>query len=217
MGRVCLTFDNGPDPIVTPYVLDVLARHGASALFFVLGHKLDAPNGLDLARRIRDAGHRLGNHSYSHEIPLGVDTRPDHVELEIVRTEARLAHVWDGPRWFRPFGGGGKLGPHLFSTASVEYLTQHGYTCVLWNSVPEDWLDATGWVARALDHAERQDHTLVVLHDYLPEPMERLDEFLTELVARGHEFTDELPSACLPIVDGRPAVGLEGCVARGPA
>ncbi len=213
MGRVCLTFDNGPDPTVTPHVLDVLERHRASALFFVLGHKLDEPHGLDLARRITDAGHRLGNHSYSHEIPLGVDERPDHVALEIERTEERLARVWDGPKWFRPFGGGGKLGPHLLSEASAEYLKTHGYTCVLWNSVPGDWLDATGWVARALEDIERQEHTLVVLHDYLPEPMERLDDFLSEVVARGHRFTDALPPSCLPIVDGQPQASLRDCIA----
>lgn len=212
MGRVCLTFDNGPDPIVTPYVLDVLARHGASALFFVLGHKLDAPNGLDLARRIRDAGHRLGNHSYSHEIPLGVDTRPDHVELEIVRTEARLAHVWDGPRWFRPFGGGGKLGDHLLSGAAVEWLVEHRYSCTLWNVVPEDWLDADGWVGRALEGVAGRDHAVVVLHDILPDAMRHLDRFVGALLDRGHHFTDDWPDDCVPLRDGTPRPGLKRCV-----
>ncbi len=205
MARVCLSFDNGPDPEVTPRVLDILDRHGAPALFFVLGHKLAMPGGLALAGHIRDAGHRLGNHSYSHEIPLGRDPRPDAVAQEIARTEALLDAVWDGPRWFRPFGGGGVLGPHLLSPSSVDYMQSHRYTCVLWNCVPGDWRDAEGWVARALGDADAdpEAHLLVVLHDFLAEPMTHLDTFLQGLAERGHTLSEDLPPACLPIIDGR--------------
>lgn len=208
MSRVCLSFDNGPDPVVTPRVLDVLQRHGAEAWFFVLGHKLAEPGGLDLARQIRDAGHRLGNHSYSHETPLGDDPRPDAVELELARTAALLDEVWTGPRCFRPFGGGGKLGPHLLSPETVDYLAAHGYTCVLWNVVPGDWLDAEGWVDRALAEIAEHDHALVVLHDILPEAMGHLERFLGALQARGDTLTTDLPPSCLPIVDGAARVDL---------
>ncbi len=216
MGQVTLTFDNGPDPVVTPHVLDVLARHRVSAMFFVCGKCLDAPGGLDLARQIEAAGHILGNHSYSHETPLGDDPREDHVAQELVRTEALLDQVWTGRRWFRPFGGGGKLGPHLFSKASVEFLQAGGYTCALWNSVPGDWLDAEGWVANALADADREAHTVVVLHDILPDAMKHLDGFLTELEARGHRFTDTLPEDCLPMIDGAPQPSLQANVKERP-
>ena len=216
MARICLSFDNGPDPEVTPTVLDVLAQHELRASFFVLGHKLAEPSGLALARRIRDAGHRLGNHSFSHETPLGEDPRPDAVEIEIAETEALLRPVWDAPRLFRPFGGGGVLGPHLLSPASVEYLRARRYTCVLWNCVPGDWKDAEGWVEVALrdaDAAGDEGHLLVVLHDFMPEPMAHLDRFLTELRARGHSFTHELPEDCLPMVEGEPRPDLDDYVA----
>jgi peptidoglycan/xylan/chitin deacetylase (PgdA/CDA1 family) len=62
--RVALTFDDGPDPAVTPLVLDELARRGARASFFVIGQKLEqAP---ELARRMLAEGHELGNHSWRH-------------------------------------------------------------------------------------------------------------------------------------------------------
>ena len=62
--RVALSFDDGPDPEVTPAVLDALAEHGARATFFAIGRLLEAhPR---LARRIAAEGHELGNHSWRH-------------------------------------------------------------------------------------------------------------------------------------------------------
>ncbi|MCB9647178.1 MAG: polysaccharide deacetylase family protein [Deltaproteobacteria bacterium] len=213
MSAVHLTFDNGPHPEVTPRVLEVLGRHGVSATFFVLGQHLAEPWGMSLAHQIRDAGHRLGNHSFTHQTPLGEDPRPDAVALELARTQALLDQVWSGPRWFRPFGGGGVLGPHLLSPAAVEWLKTERMTCVLWTSVPGDWLDAAGWVDKALADAEAQPTDVVVLHDVLEEASLHLDRFLDALVARGHTFTAALPPACLPIVDGVTQPGLRSFVA----
>lgn len=61
---VALTFDDGPDPEVTPAVLDALARHGARATFFVIGRALHAHPAL--GRRIEAEHHELGNHSLNH-------------------------------------------------------------------------------------------------------------------------------------------------------
>ncbi|MBS1104840.1 MAG: putative xylanase/chitin deacetylase [Deltaproteobacteria bacterium] len=62
--RVALSFDDGPDPEVTPAVLDALAKHGAHATFFTIGQLLVAHP--QLARRIVVEGHELGNHSWRH-------------------------------------------------------------------------------------------------------------------------------------------------------
>ncbi|MCA9620938.1 MAG: polysaccharide deacetylase family protein [Myxococcales bacterium] len=213
-GGVHLTFDNGPDPVVTPRVLDTLERHGVAATFFVVGKQLATTEGMDLARAIVRRGHRLGNHSYSHGTPLGEDPGPEAVARELVATQALLDQIWSGPRWFRPFGGGGKLGDHLLSPESVEWLVAGGFTCVLWDSVPGDWQDPSGWVERALRDVSRCDPCVVVLHDVLPEAMERLDEFISRASERGHHFTDALPESCLPIVNGEPRPGLEAHVRR---
>ena len=216
MALVHLSFDNGPDPVGTPLVLEVLARHGVHASFFVLGKHLATPVGRALAERIRDEGHRLGNHSWSHEVPLGEDPRPDAVQRELVATQALLGELWTGPRWFRPFGGGGVLGPHLFSQASVDWLAREGFTAVLWNSVPGDWLDAEGWVERALAEVEALDHVVLVLHDVVPEAMAHLDAFLSALTQAGHTLTDALPASVLPLVDGIPGPELAPLTTRAP-
>lgn len=63
-GQVALTFDDGPDPEVTPRVLDLLAEHGAPATFFAIGRRADRHSGVveEIVRR----GHRLENHTYDH-------------------------------------------------------------------------------------------------------------------------------------------------------
>jgi len=73
MGDVALSFDNGPDAAVTPMVLEVLARRGVKASFFVLGKNLVHAERMKLAQRAAAEGHRIGNHSYTHRIPLGED------------------------------------------------------------------------------------------------------------------------------------------------
>ena len=212
MARVTLTFDNGPDPVGTPRVLEVLRRRGVTARFFVLGRRLDAPGGLDLARRVVAEGHRLGNHSYSHETPLGLDPRPDAVERELGRTDELLADVPSRTRLFRPFGGGGHIGPHLLSPAAVRWLSEREHTVVLWSSVPGDFADPHGWVDAGLADVATQDHALLVLHDAVPDAMLHLDTFVGALLDAGHELTDELPERCLPIVRGEARPGLEAIV-----
>ena len=62
--QVALTFDDGPDPVVTPQILDVLQAHGARATFFVIGRNLEHTTEV-AARAVRE-GHEIGNHSWQH-------------------------------------------------------------------------------------------------------------------------------------------------------
>ncbi|MCP3098680.1 polysaccharide deacetylase family protein [Myxococcus sp. K15C18031901] len=213
MSLLTLSFDNGPDPRITPRVLDVLASHDLRAWFFVLGKHLADDEGRRLVSRARAEGHLVGNHSFTHATPLGEDPRPDAVEAELAATDALLAPLVPGPKWFRPFGGGGKLGPHLLSPRAVEHLLRHRYTCALWNSVPGDWLDAKGWPEKALADCAARPHTLMVLHDIPDACLDGLDGFLHQAKALGMRFTQECPPECLPIIDGHVMRDLSGLVA----
>lgn len=209
MKRVTLTFDNGPHPEVTPRVLDVLRDAGATAHFYFLGRELSSHAGKRLLRRALAEGHQVGNHSFSHETPLGDDPRPDAAELEIGRTQTLLDEVAPAePRRFRPFGGGGVLGAHLLSARAVRYLEEHGYTCVLWTSVPRDWVDPEGWSVRALEECASREHSVVVLHDVPNACLDGLPAFLRGLKEGGFELSLELPLSCTPIVEGRAQVDL---------
>lgn len=215
MNRVTLTFDNGPDPVVTPQVLELLSSRGVRAHFFVLGKHLATPEGRALAERTVAEGHLLGNHSYTHAVPLGEDPRADAVEAEIVRTAELLDPLSSGEKRFRPFGGGGMIGPHLLSRSAVAHFVEQKYSCVLWNSVPRDWIDQCGWAERALEDCEKDHHAVVVLHDVPNACLEALPAFLDRVLERGYELTLELPPACVPIVRGEIVGDLSSIVAGG--
>lgn len=206
MAKVTLTFDNGPEPLVTPSVLDCLAAHNLKTTFFVLGRKVSDPACARIARRAVEEGHRIGNHTFTHTTPLGELDRTSALE-EFERTEQALAWVdqWvqQPERLFRPYGGGGALGPHLLHPAVVEKLQAGGHTCVLWNSVPGDWLHPDDWVDRAMEDCRSRPWSLVVLHDLPTGAMAHLDRFIRQLKDEGMELTAEYPPDCVPIVRGR--------------
>jgi peptidoglycan-N-acetylglucosamine deacetylase len=69
--QITLTFDNGPTPGVTEPVLEILARHGAQATFFIIGQKLLDKSSAGLLAEIKSAGHWVGNHTMSHSVAFG--------------------------------------------------------------------------------------------------------------------------------------------------
>jgi peptidoglycan-N-acetylglucosamine deacetylase len=211
--RITLSFDNGPDPEVTPQVLDVLAKAGIEASFFVLGSKLRDPARRAVAQRARAEGHWIGNHTFHHTQPLGLSPDPDIAAKEIGRTQALLGDLTDERRLFRPFGGGGRLGRHLLSRAALDYLIAGRYTCVLWNAIPGDWADPAGWVEPALEQCRSLDWALVVLHDLPTGAMDRLERFIGQAREAGAAFVQDFPPSCVPLERGRTMGDMAACVA----
>ncbi len=102
-GEVALTFDDGPDPRLTPRVLDLLDRHGARASFFCIGEKVERWGGLagEIARR----GHRVENHTFAHLKRFSV-LPPAAMAREIDRAQEVIVRaVGRAPRLFRPPAG----------------------------------------------------------------------------------------------------------------
>jgi peptidoglycan/xylan/chitin deacetylase (PgdA/CDA1 family) len=99
-------------------------------------------------------------------------------------------------------GRGGELGKHVFSKPALDQLQALRYSLLLWNCVPRDWEDHTGWVDTALQAIDSQDHTVIVLHDLDTGAMDLLPHFLDTLLARGDIFTTTLPIGCVPMRDG---------------
>ncbi|MBC3986490.1 polysaccharide deacetylase family protein [Streptomyces sp. AC536] len=127
--RVALTFDDGPDPVYTRQVLEILARYDARATFFCVGHHVAALP--DEVRRIAAAGHEVGNHSWSH--PFLPDLTPDQLREQLDRTATEVARVTgEAPTRFRPPYGG--LSPEVLAT-----LADHPTTLTLWDVDSRDW------------------------------------------------------------------------------
>jgi peptidoglycan/xylan/chitin deacetylase (PgdA/CDA1 family) len=202
MPDLTLTFDNGPEPDVTPAVLDLLAGRGIRTTFFVMGRKLLDRQARAIAERAHIEGHWIGNHTFTHSVPLGLKREPDTAEAEIGRTQELIGELAHPDRLFRPFGNGGIISRALLSGAVVDYLATGRYSCVLWNAIPGDWKDPDGWVERALDQCGHQDWTLMVLHDLPTGAMAHLPHFLEAAAERGITFRQDIPPDLMPIRRG---------------
>ncbi|MFZ4406165.1 MAG: polysaccharide deacetylase family protein [Paracraurococcus sp.] len=217
MQPICLTFDNGPEPDVTPGVLAILARRRIPATFFLVGEKLRDPARLALAARERAEGFRVGNHTLTHGIPLG--RRGAAVAVaEIAACDTLIGDLREPDRLFRPNGGGGTLGPHLLNEAAARHLQAGGHTVVLWNAIPRDFDDPDGWPERAMaQHAAATAPVLMVLHDLPNGAMRHLDRVLGAWQDQGVAFLAEPPAACVPIRRGLATPYLADYVSADPA
>jgi peptidoglycan/xylan/chitin deacetylase (PgdA/CDA1 family) len=156
-----LTFDDGPDPEVTPAVLDQLAMHGARAVFFIVGNRIHrAPHMLP---RIIAEGHLIGNHTYRHWL----DRVPGMMAYyHDVRECQSILKSYTGrrPTLFRP-----PLGSLTFGSLLAPRLA--GLRTLLWS------VDVEDWKLRHVDEAKRAGNQLaettgpgdiVLLHDDNP-------------------------------------------------
>jgi peptidoglycan-N-acetylglucosamine deacetylase len=207
-----LSFDNGPEPEVTPRVLDILREREIKTTFFVIGEKLGDPARYKLAVRAHDDGHWVGNHTFTHSIPLGLQPDANTAENEIGRTQAAIDALAHPQRWFRPFGGGGNLDDRLLKPSVVDYLRRNKHSCVLWNAIPRDWDDPEGWVERALDQCRSQPRTLMVVHDLPTGAMDHLEDFLDRAAVLGARFRQEFPPDCVPIRAGEIVLPIDAYV-----
>jgi peptidoglycan/xylan/chitin deacetylase (PgdA/CDA1 family) len=210
MFDLTLSFDNGPTPEVTPYVLDVLARRNVKSTFFVIGEKLAQHRAL--AARAHAEGHWIGNHTLTHSLPFGL-MPPAAAIAEFDRTQETIGDLMHRHRFFRPYGQGGNLDSRLLSRPVLAHLAQQKATIVLWSALPRDWEDADGWADRALMQAVASDSgekpwSLMVLHDIPGGAMRHLDRFIGLVQERGGRIRQEFPPDCLPMVDGEMKFGI---------
>jgi peptidoglycan/xylan/chitin deacetylase (PgdA/CDA1 family) len=147
-GQVALTFDSGPNPAVTPALLDVLKEEGAKATFFVKGGAVAAYP--ELARRISTEGHVVGNHTWSHADLTTLDEPT--MRQELATTEDALVAAGVGSSGLvRPPNG------HL-NEQVTDVLTDMHLTPVLWSVWSYDWANITA--------DEIVDNVLTGLHPY---------------------------------------------------
>lgn len=180
---VALTFDDGPTRKWTQPVLDVLAREGVRATFFLIGESVDA--NLAEARAIVAAGHEVGNHTYTH--PRMVLHSPAFVREEVERTDVALRRAgWATPALFRsPFCKKFLVLPY--------YLSRHGRVNVFWDvdadSTPALATDAASLAARVVARAHGGSVILMhVMYDGRETSRAALPLVIRGLRGRGFSF-----------------------------
>jgi peptidoglycan/xylan/chitin deacetylase (PgdA/CDA1 family) len=150
---LALTFDDGPSES-TPEILDILARHNATATFFQCGANVARlPN---LARAVADAGHEIGNHSYSH--PYLFLRSPGAIANDLrCAQDTIIAHTGVRPVWFRaPYG---VRWPGLRAAQRQLQLTG-----VMWTAIGYDWSSTAEDVVARLS-AKFENGAILCLHD----------------------------------------------------
>ncbi len=150
---LALTFDDGPSES-TERILALLDRFGARATFFQCG--ANAERMPSAARAVSQAGHEIGNHTYSHS-PLWLRS-PAFIEAEIARAQQTLAELHGAPpRLFRaPFG---VRWPGL-----GEAQRRHNLLGVMWTVLGRDWIAAGHEVAKRLERGAKPG-AILCLHD----------------------------------------------------
>ena len=127
--KLALTFDDGPNPAITPKLLDLLDRYKARATFFVIGkHARECP---ELLKETAARGHVIGNHTDAH--PNLFWLKPDLITVELRCCNFSIkAATGAAARWFRP--------PYGFRNPWVVPVARElGQRVVMWTLLPGDW------------------------------------------------------------------------------
>jgi peptidoglycan/xylan/chitin deacetylase (PgdA/CDA1 family) len=152
---VALTFDDGPNPSVTPALLDLLDDHGAKATFFLIGRYAAAEPGL--VRELAGRGHAIGNHTHTH--PNLAFLSPAALQAQLQQCDEAIANIVGRPSlWMRPpFGA---RSPILNSIVR----RRGGAGVVMWSKWGRDWApQPSGRVIQRLARVEGGD--ILLLHD----------------------------------------------------
>ncbi|WP_433279871.1 polysaccharide deacetylase family protein [Pseudonocardia xinjiangensis] len=192
---VALTFDDGPNPPVTGRVLDVLARYGVQATFFCVGmHAAAHP---EFLARMTEAGHALGNHTWSH--PFLPDLSQRELEVQLERTDDAIESAAGARpvRMFRPPYG--SRSPDVVSWLGRD----GGPTVVLWDVDTDDWARPGAPSITATVLAQVRPGSIVLMHDGggdRSQTVESLPAVIEGLLDRGYRFAraDDLVGHGLP-------------------
>lgn len=177
--RVYLTFDDGPTPVVTSWVLDLLECENIRATFFCLGKNVDAAP--DLYQQLIERGHRIGNHSQHHY--RAFKTHP-HIYVSDVEEASKKVQS----NLFRP--------PYGQLRLSAFRVLRKKYKVVFWDVLSEDYNPAIS-PQRVIDNVigNVRNGSIVVFHDSakaFPRLKIALPEIIRNLKARGYAF-DVIP------------------------
>jgi peptidoglycan-N-acetylglucosamine deacetylase len=179
-GQVGLTFDDGPHPEFTPALLDLLARHGARATFFLVGARVAEQPAL--ARRIVAEGHAVGTHTFDHIEITSLRGPALAAELERGRRALREATGVDSPL-FRPPRG-------RVDWSRLRAVARLGYVTVHWSKTYSDYrTDGPGPLLARMDAAPMSARDIVLLHDHNPHTLAALETAVPAAQGRGLSFT----------------------------
>ncbi len=173
---VALTFDDGPDCLYTPEVLDILYKHQVPATFFLIGEHISG-NEL-LVKEMAASGHEIGCHTFSH--PDLTMLSELQIKQEVSRTEKELKRILPdcSIRYLRP--------PYGRYTEEVEKAAD--LPLMLWTIDSGDWENPDSEKIYNTVVGNIQDGDIIVFHDDNRETVKALEKIIVELKTRGFKF-----------------------------
>ncbi len=179
--KIALTFDDGPSKQNTEEILSILKQYNITATFFVIGE--NAKKDPERIMSIWNAGHEIGNHTYTHAYISKIPEKT--LREEIQKTEDVLFEITGTrPTVFRPPGG-------FYNDASIAVLEEMGYTSVLWSLDTRDWsIPKTERIVSKVEEGT-DCGDILLFHDLedkrLPTPA-ALRKIIPYLIENGYEF-----------------------------
>ncbi len=187
--QVLLTFDDGPHPDFTPKLLKILADNQVKATFFVIGNMAEQFPEQIVA--IRNGGHTLGNHTFSHVTLTKI--QPQDVQVELRSTNDLIQKI-SGVRmkYCRPPGGD-------YDREVLDKASELGLTTVLWTDDPGDYANPGDTVEYRSLMRKLTSGGIILLHDGSKDTLDILDKLIKAVRAKGLKFVspDEMMAARL--------------------
>ena len=171
---VALSFDDGPHPVFTPQVLEILQEYDAKATFFLIGER--ARRHPELVALIKAAGHEVGNHYFSNGSILNHSDADFLDRLEQTENESGIT---TRPKLFRPPGG-------VARPRQLQLARERGYECVLGCAYPHDPMHPPAWYIQWLIEKNLVPGAIVILHDGISDPTRSI-RALPHILAAGRE------------------------------
>lgn len=173
--RIALTFDDGPHPIYTPQMLELLKEEQVPATFFLLGENVELYG--DVVKEIAKEGHLIGNHTYHHVQITSLSL--EEACKEIQETSDLIEELTGtGTEYVRP----------PFGTWNEELEERLNLIPVMWSIDTKDWTTQNvDWIVReTVKHAE--DHDIILMHDSYQSTVDAVKRVIEQLEAEGFEF-----------------------------
>jgi peptidoglycan-N-acetylglucosamine deacetylase len=176
---VSLSFDDGPDPVLSPVILDVLKKHKVPAGFFLIGKKIVGNEAL--VKRIHEEGHIIGNHSFSHS-NLWDFMSSEKMAADIEKTVSAIRDVTGkSARYFRPPYG-------VINPMVNKAVKKTGMFIVTWRFRSFDTTASSSDVLLKKTLKKVQAGDILLFHDSCKLTAEILEKLIVSLHERGLEF-----------------------------
>ena len=182
---IALTFDDGPDEVFTPQVLDILKKNDVKATFFLVGENLKQNK--EIVKRQFEEGHEIGNHTYTH---INVaKSGYDKVYEEITKTQEEIKEITGvAPKLFRP--------PYrAMSRNMCDIIKNKNMNIILWSNLdPRDWSNPGVYSIVNTIESKVGNGNIILLHDYnnlrnsKSQTIQALESVIPYLKEQGYKF-----------------------------